>query len=132
MDRLTDINDFNYNLPQEKIALFPCPKRDESKLLVYQNHQIQESRFKHVAQFLNSGHILVFNNTKVVQARLIFHKPEGASIEIFCLEPVSPTTLHALAFEVKGSCRWLCYIGNNKRLKGSIEQHLNTRGRIAH
>lgn len=122
MNNLTDINQFDYPLPQEKIALFPCEKRDESKLLVYQNHHITENRFKHIADYLTPDHVLVFNDTKVVQARLLFHKQGGSVIEIFCLEPLEPTCVHALAFEVQGSCQWLCYIGNNKRLKTSIEQ----------
>ncbi len=128
MNYQTNIEDFNYSLPAERIALYPCPQRDQSKLLIYKGKQISEDIFANIADYLSNDNILVFNDTKVVQARLIFHKPEGATVEIFCLEPLSPTPVHALAFEVQGSCRWLCYIGNNKRLKNSIEQNFDYHG----
>ena len=83
------INDFNYELPEEKIAKFPLPQRDESKLLVYKNGIIEESVYAQVADFLPEKTLLVFNNTKVVAARLLFQKQSGSVIEIFCLEPAN-------------------------------------------
>jgi S-adenosylmethionine:tRNA ribosyltransferase-isomerase len=110
-----NIADYNYILPEEKIALFPCENRDESKLLVYKDGKIFESIFKQMPDYLGDDCILVFNNTRVIQARIFFTKPTGARVEIFCLEPLTPTTVHALVFETKHTCEWECLIGNNKR-----------------
>jgi len=109
------ITDYNYPLPEEKIALFPCKNRDESKLLVYQNGQISQSVFKQISDYLDGDCMLVFNDTKVIQARIECFKPTGSRIELFCLEPISPSPLHTLAFEAKGACQWKCFVGNNKR-----------------
>lgn len=122
------IEDYNYNLPDEKIALFPCKNREESKLLIYQNSKIQENTFKHISQYLPNDSLLVFNNTRVVQARILFTKPTGSVIEIFCLEPLSPTPVHALAFEVKQQCEWECFVGNNKRFNIPLELHFEYQG----
>ncbi len=125
------IEDFNYNLPDEKIALFPCKNREESKLLIYQNSKIQEDTFKHISQYLPNDSLLVFNNTRVVQARVLFTKPSGSTIEIFCLEPLSPTPVHALAFEVKQQCEWECFVGNNKRFNTPLELYFDYQGEKA-
>ena len=84
------IEDYNYSLPDERIAKFPLPKRDESKLLLYRNGEISESIFKHITDYLPQNTLMVFNNTRVIQARLLFQKETGARIEIFCLEPIEP------------------------------------------
>jgi S-adenosylmethionine:tRNA ribosyltransferase-isomerase len=110
-----NIADYNYILPEEKIALFPCKNRDESKLLIYKKGNLSESVFKQVPDYLDDDCMLIFNNTRVVQARIFFTKPTGARVELFCLEPLSPTTIHVLMFETKQSCEWECLIGNNKR-----------------
>ncbi len=131
MKQLTDIEEFNYNLPAEKIALFPCEKRDESKLLIYKDKTIKQDIFKNINNYLSDNYILIFNNTKVVQARIIFQKAEGATIEIFCLEPMSPTSIHSLAFEITEKCQWLCYIGNNKKMKSNLQLSFNYCGETA-
>ena len=110
------IDDFNYELPDERIAKFPLPRRDESKLLVYKNGNISESQFKNIASLLPEKSLLVYNNTRVIQARLLFQKSTGAKIEIFCLEPVAPHD-YALAFQRNESCSWNCLVGNLKKWK---------------
>jgi S-adenosylmethionine:tRNA ribosyltransferase-isomerase len=110
------INDYDYSLPDERIAKFPLPQRDESKLLLYRNGEVSESVFKHVTDFLPEGALLVFNNTRVIQARLPFRKETGARIEVFCLEPAEPHD-HALIFRETKRCRWTCLIGNLKKWK---------------
>ena len=119
------IEDYNYNLPDEKIALFPCENREESKLLIYKNNQIEENTFKHISNYLPDDSLLVFNNTRVVQARILIPKPTGSMIELFCLEPLSPTSVHALAFEVTQECEWECFVGNNKRFNIPLELCFN-------
>lgn len=110
------IEDFNYSLPDERIAKFPLPKRDESKLLLYRNGEVSESIFKHITDYLPEGALMVFNNTRVIQARLLFQKETGARIEIFCLEPVEPHD-YALVFQQTGCCSWTCLVGNLKKWK---------------
>jgi len=110
------IKEYDYILPDEKIAKFPLDKRDESKLLVYKNKTIEESIFKHLDDYLPENSLLVFNNTKVIQARLIFQKETGTQIEIFCLEPKEPSD-YAQIFLQNKSCTWLCMIGNLKKWK---------------
>ena len=92
------IDAFNYELPDERIAKFPKEKRDESKLLLYKGGIISESVFKNIYQHLPQGELLIANNTKVIQARMLFHKESGAKIEIFCLEPLFPSD-YALVFQ---------------------------------
>ena len=82
------IEEFDYPLPDERIAKFPLAKRDESKLLLYKDGVIGETQFKHITDHLPAGSLMVFNNTRVIQARLLFQKQTGARIEVFCLEPV--------------------------------------------
>ncbi|WP_106830483.1 S-adenosylmethionine:tRNA ribosyltransferase-isomerase [Parabacteroides pacaensis] len=113
------IKDFDYPLPDEKIAKFPLSKRDESKLLLYRNGKVSEDTFKNIAQFLPPHTLLVFNNTKVIQARLLFRKPTGAQIEIFCLEPVDPHD-YALVFGQTERCSWSCLVGNLKKWKDGV------------
>lgn len=121
------IKDYDYPLPDEKIAKFPLPNRDESKLLLYRDGNIGESIFKNIGDFLPPRSLMVFNNTKVIQARLLFRKATGAKIEIFCLEPVSPRD-YALIFGQTERCSWTCLVGNAKKWKEgalSKEIHLN-------
>lgn len=110
------IEDYNYSLPDERIAKFPCPRRDESKLLLYADGQIGESVFKCLPHYLPSGSLMVFNNTRVIQARLLFKKDTGARIEIFCLEPARPHD-YALIFQQTERCSWTCLVGNLKKWK---------------
>ena len=116
MERHIDINDFNYNLPDERIAKFPLEERSSSKLLVYDNGTITESHFRNVADFLPKGATLVFNNTRVVRARIVMHKDSGARIEVFCLEPHNPAD-YERAFAQYGSSEWSCIVGNLKKWK---------------
>lgn len=111
------IDDYNYDLPQERIAKYPLAKRDESKLLIYKNPDIQQDVFKNIAGYLDSSYLLIRNNTKVFQARLLFKKETGAEIEIFCLDPLDPSD-YALSFQSRNYCIWNCLIGNQKRWKG--------------
>jgi S-adenosylmethionine:tRNA ribosyltransferase-isomerase len=111
-----NIDNFDYALPEERIAKFPLPQRDTSKLLVYKNQQIAESNFRQLADFVPKNALFVFNNTKVIQARMIFQKETGAQIEIFCLEPKEPAD-YAQVFIQNQSCTWLCLVGNAKRWK---------------
>lgn len=115
--RFIRISDYSYQLPESKIALFPMENRDKSKLLVFQNDQIDDHIFSDLPHLLTTEHALVFNNTKVVQARLLFTRESGSIIEIFCLEPVSPNTLVEQALQATKSCTWKCMVGNAKRWK---------------
>lgn len=114
------IEDYAYDLPESKIAFYPSDKRDHSKLLVYQNGVIQEDTFLHISNYLPSDSVLIFNNTRVIQARVLIRKPTGAEVEIFCLKPVLPSSLHEQAFAATQSCVWECFIGHNKRFKDSL------------
>jgi len=115
------IDDFDYDLPNGRIAKFPLPERDKSKLLVWKNEWITESSFRNLSEFIPENALLVFNNTKVIQARLIFRKKTGAPIEIFCLEPKEPSD-YVQAFAQSRSCTWSCLVGNTKRWKeGKLE-----------
>lgn len=90
MERNIRISDYDYPLPEGRIAKFPLERREQSKLLVCRDGRIAEDHFERIGRFLPEGSMLVFNNTKVIRARLIFHKATGARIEIFCLEPHAP------------------------------------------
>ena len=113
------IEDFDYPLPDERIAKFPLSKRDESKLLLYKEGKVSESIFKHITDYLPDGSLMVFNNTRVIQARLLFQKETGAKIEIFCLEPIEPHD-YALVFQQTECCRWTCLVGNLKKWKEGV------------
>ncbi|MGL5228075.1 MAG: S-adenosylmethionine:tRNA ribosyltransferase-isomerase [Bacteroidales bacterium] len=120
------IEEFDYPLPDERIAKFPLAKRDTSKLLVYNQGDIQTHTFGDLTQFIPSGSLMVFNNTKVIQARLFFQKTTGAKIEIFCLEPIAPHD-YLLSFQQTQTCTWLCMIGNLKKWKeGQLTQTIET------
>lgn len=110
------IEDYNYNLPDEKIAKYPLECRDGSKLLKYQNAAVEEYRFTDLPSLLPEGALMVFNDTKVVPARLHFQRSTGAHIEICCLEPVRPNE-YVTMFAETSSCRWKCIVGNVKRWK---------------
>lgn len=123
------ISDYDYDLPEERIAKYPVAVRDQSKLLVYRHGDISSHVFTSLPDFLPEGSLMVFNNTKVIQARLHFRKPTGALIEIFCLEPFEPSEYQA-NFDRKGSCRWLCLVGNHKKWKqGALKRTLHAGGR---
>lgn len=121
------IENYNYNLPDDRIAKYPLSERDMSKLLVYKDSEIQEHRFTLMPEFLPEGHLMVFNDTKVVPARLHFQRETGAHIEIFCLEPVQPEEYVSM-FAVTQSCRWKCIVGNVKRWKGDTLRLYNPEG----
>ena len=124
------IDSFDYPLPDERIAKFPLPQRDRSKLLVYKNENISLSTFANIADFLPEKSLLVYNNTRVIQARLIFYKNTGARIEIFCLEPLVPAD-YALALGETKQCVWKCMVGNLKKWKdGSLSKSLNIDGKV--
>lgn len=112
-----DIRDFSYDLPDDKIAKYPLKNRDDSKLLVFEDDSIKETVFSRLPCFINENSLIIFNDTKVVPARMQFVKSGGASIEIFCLKPVSPAEYN-MAFSAKGSCVWECMVGNVKKWKG--------------
>eukprot|EP01136_Pigoraptor_vietnamica_P022984 Opistho-1_new@74632 len=109
--------DYTYDLPDERIAKFPLEKRDESKLQVYQQGKITHTVFHKINEYLPKKTLLVFNNTKVIPARIHFQKSTGAVIQIFLLHPVAPTSVINLAMEVNDTCVWECMIGNRKRWK---------------
>mgnify|MGYP000355796178 FL=1 len=113
------IEDYNYSLPDERIAKFPLPKRDESKLLLYRDGKVSESVFKHITDYLPEGSLMVFNNTRVIQARLLFQRVTGAQIEVFCLDPAAPHD-YELIFQQTEACNWICLIGNAKKWKEPV------------
>ncbi len=110
------IDNFDYELPDERIAKFPLAERDHSNLLVWREGQITHRKFYNLAEELPEGALLVFNNTRVFRARLIMHKPSGARLEVFCLEPHTPAD-YENAFSVKGECSWRCLVGGLKKWK---------------
>ena len=123
------IKDFNYNLPDERIAKFPLAKRDNSKLLLYRHGEVTEDVFHNIAQYLPKGALMVFNNTKVIQARLHFRKETGALIQVFLLEPYMPADYEQM-FQTTGHCSWLCMIGNLKKWKeGTLKRTFDVKGK---
>lgn len=117
MREFIHIQEYTYELPETRIAFKPLADRDESKLLVYKNNIIDHRIFKNVADFLPEKSLLIFNDTKVIPARLHFQKDSGAEIEIFLLNPIAPNKLLATAMLAKNMCSWQCTIGNLKRWK---------------
>ncbi|MBW8325951.1 MAG: S-adenosylmethionine:tRNA ribosyltransferase-isomerase [Prolixibacteraceae bacterium] len=111
------ISDYAYELPDDKIAKYPLAERDQSKLLVWKNGNIQDTQFTNLPEHLPANSLLIFNNTKVIRARLHFQKETGAKIEIFCLDPHEPAD-YQIAFQTTESCIWKCMIGNQKKWKG--------------
>ncbi len=123
------ISEFDYPLPDERIAKFPLPVRDQSKLLVYRHGQVSEDVFTSLPDYIPAGELMVFNNTKVIQARLHFRKETGALIEVFCLEPILPAD-YALNFQQTEHVAWLCMIGNLKKWKeGVLRREMMVKGR---
>ena len=115
------IEEYNYPLPDERIAKYPLAQRDQSKLLIYRNGQVSEDRFYRVGEYLPADSLLIYNNTRVIQARLEFHKQsedgtQGARVEIFCLEPLEPHD-YQLSLGSTDGCTWKCMIGNAKKWK---------------
>lgn len=123
------IEDYDYELPEERIAKFPLPERDRSKLLVYEHGTISATRFDSLPGLLPPGSLMVFNNTRVIRARLHFRKETGALIEVFCLEPLVPAE-YAQMFSQDGRCVWMCMIGNLKKWKeGALQRVIDVGGR---
>lgn len=119
MQKLPSINlaNYHYELPSEKIAQFPLQNRDEAKLLVYKNGEITHNHFYELADFLPKKTFLVFNDTKVIPARLVFTKSTGAKIEVFLLHPIAPSLVAHAVMQTTATCTWQCMIGNKKRWK---------------
>jgi S-adenosylmethionine:tRNA ribosyltransferase-isomerase len=108
------IADFNYPLPDERIAKYPLPERDHSKLLIYRDGAVSEDHFYNVGEYINPSALLIYNNTRVLQARLEFYKTTGARIEVFCLEPLTPHD-YQLSLSSTTGCTWKCMVGNAKK-----------------
>lgn len=123
-----EIADYDYPLPEERIAKYPLDCRDHSKLLIYKKGNLSEAHFYNLPEQLPADSLLVFNDTKVIHARLLFQKNTGSTIEIFCLEPwLMPV---AQSFEMRDHCRWTCFIGNNKKWKeGDMVRELTIEGK---
>ena len=118
------ISDYQYPLPDERIAKFPIAQRDHSKLLVYRHGEVGEDVFYHLPDYLPKGSLMVFNNTKVIQARMHFRKSTGALIEVFLLEPAEPSD-YELMFQTAGHWAWYCLVGNLKKWKeGTLEREI--------
>ena len=113
------IAEYDYPLPDERIAKYPLAERDTSKLLIYNKGVVCEERFSNLPQFVPQNSLMVFNNTKVIQARLRFRKETGALIEVFCLEPERPCDYQQIFLETK-ECVWQCLVGNSNRWKGGV------------
>ncbi|MDD7708462.1 MAG: S-adenosylmethionine:tRNA ribosyltransferase-isomerase [Prevotella sp.] len=122
------ISDYNYDLPDSRIAKFPVSPRDTSKLLVYRHGEISDDIFYNLPKYLPQKSLMVFNNTKVIQARMHFRKETGALIEVFLMEPAAPTD-YELMFQTRGECSWLCMVGNLKKWKeGSLVRNFDVAG----
>ncbi len=116
------IADYNYQLPDERIAKYPLAERDHSKLLVYRDGKVSEDMFYRVGEYIPADSLLVYNNTRVIQARLVFHRASGARIEVFCLEPLTPHD-YQLSLSSTTGCTWKCMIGNAKKFRDAfVEQ----------
>ena len=123
------ISDYNYPLPEERIAKFPLKERDSSKLLVYKHGEIDERVFTSLPEYIEPDSLMIFNNTKVIQARLHFRKETGALIEIFCLEPIKPND-YVLNFQQTEHSAWLCMVGNLKKWKeGPLHKEMTVKGK---
>lgn len=123
------IAEYDYPLPDERIARYPLNQRDASQLLVYQEGRIEENIFRNAVEYLPENSLLVYNNTRVIQARMVFQKSTGARIEVFCLEPTQPAD-YALSLGSTGSCSWECMVGNLKKWKeGSLTRNFEVAGR---
>ena len=128
------IEDYDYPLPESRIAYYPAEQRDSSKLLIYntKNGEITDSVFHNLPDFLSENHWIVFNNSKVIHARLLVHNATGAAIEIFCLEPLKPTSDPAVAFTLSDSVTWKCMVGNARKWKHPIDIEVPLEERVIH
>lgn len=126
--RHTKISDYSYILPDARIAKFPLSQRDHSKLLIYKHGEVNDDVFFNLPKYLPKYALMVYNNTRVIQARMHFRKETGALIEVFLMEPASPTD-YELMFQSRGQCSWLCMIGNLKKWKeGSLKRNFDIKG----
>ncbi len=122
------IKDYNYDLPDTRIAKFPVAQRDHSKLLIYNKGKISDDVFYNITEYLPKGELMIFNNTRVIQARIHFRKATGALIEVFLLEPSVPSDYEQM-FQTNETCSWLCMIGNLKKWKeGELRREFNIKG----
>ena len=122
------ISDYNYPLPDERIAKYPIAQRDHSKLLVYRKGEVSQDVFYNLPEYLPKGALMVFNNTKVIQARMHFRKDTGALIEVFLLEPAEPSD-YELMFQTSERCAWYCLVGNLKKWKeGTLRRTIDVKG----
>lgn len=123
LNRNIRIEDYDYPLPDSRIAYYPVARRDDSKLLIFNKKEsrITDAHFHQLPDFLTKNHWLVFNNSKVIHARLLVHNTTGAAIEIFCLEPLAPTSDPAVAFTLSGQVTWKCMVGNARKWKHPLE-----------
>lgn len=122
------ISDYNYDLPDSRIAKFPLKERDQSKLLIYDHGTVSEDIFYNLPQHLPAGALMVFNNTRVIQARMHFRKETGALIEVFLMEPAEPADYEQM-FQTTGKCSWLCMVGNLKKWKeGTLHRDFEIKG----
>jgi len=128
MDTNLRLSDIDYYLPDEKIAFFPLDDRDQSKLLVYKDNIIIDSKFTHLSDYLDNNCALIFNDSKVIHARLLLSNKEGAKIELFLIEPVSPTQDFASSFLQTGMVVWKCLIRNAKKFKDTIVFNVEIKG----
>ena len=117
--RYINISDYDYDLPEDRIAQYPVKERDGSQLLIFQENKISKDIFRNIVSYLPSDSLLVFNNTRVIRARLLFKKDSGANIEILCLEPFLPSD-YSLSFSSRESVEWKCIIGNLKKWKRGV------------
>ncbi|HET9056117.1 MAG TPA: S-adenosylmethionine:tRNA ribosyltransferase-isomerase [Chitinophagaceae bacterium] len=125
------IKDYTYYLPEDRIAQYPLPQRDASKLLIYDNENIKEDIYKNIANHIPPASLLIFNNTRVIEARLLFQKPTGGIIEIFCLEPYDNLDV-TQSMMIKGKVRWKCMVrGVSKWKSGILEKQINIEGKVA-
>ncbi len=123
------IADFTYQLPADKIALYPLPDRDRSKLLICDSEEIKEDIYRNIAMYLPSNSLLIFNNTKVIPARILFKKPSGGIIELFCLEPFGDNNDHAVVMNKTNAVLWKCMIGGAAKWKsGHLEKSISIGG----
>ena len=134
LNRNIRIEDYDYPLPESRIAYYPAEKRDDSKLLIFNRKEdkITDTVFHQLPDYLTENHWLVFNNSKVIHARLRVHNATGAAIEIFCLEPLKPTSDPAVAFTQSGSVTWKCMVGNARKWKYPIDIEVPVQERVIH
>lgn len=134
LNRNIRIEDYDYPLPESRIAFYPAEQRDNSKLLIFskEENKITDAVFHQLPDFLNESHWLVFNDSKVIHARLQVHNATGAAIEIFCLEPLSPSIDPAVAFTLSGNVTWKCMVGNARKWKRPIDIEVPLHERVIH